>query len=46
MISEKLFPNILIILMFVAGVIYLVKGDLRHALYWFAATMLNITVTY
>jgi hypothetical protein len=29
-----------------AGILYAVKGDARHAVYWFAAATLNIAVTY
>lgn len=42
----KLFPTILIILSIAAGIMYAVKGDARHAIYWFSAAILNITVTY
>jgi len=43
---SKLFPTILIILSIAAGIVYAVKGDVRHACYWFAAAVLNISVTY
>jgi hypothetical protein len=43
---NKLFPTILIILSIAAGIVYTVKGDVRHAVYWFAAATLNISVTY
>jgi len=44
--SEKLFPTILIILSICAGIVYAVKGDVRHAGYWFSAALLNAFVTY
>lgn len=44
--ATKIFPTILIILSIAAGIMYCVKGDARHACYWFAAAILNITVTY
>ncbi len=44
--ATKLFPTILIIIGIAAGIMYAVKGDARHACYWFAAAVLNITVTY
>lgn len=42
----KFFPTILIALSIAAGIVYAVKGDVRHAIYWFAAATLNIAVTY
>jgi hypothetical protein len=42
----KFFPTILIALSIGAGIVYAVKGDVRHAIYWFAAATLNIEVTY
>lgn len=42
----KLFPTILILLSIAAGIVYAVKGDVRHACYWFAAAVLNISVTF
>lgn len=40
-----LFPIILIILDCGAGIVYLCGGDLKRAVYWFAAAVLTITVT-
>jgi hypothetical protein len=42
----KLFPTIIIALSLGAAIVYAVKGDARHAIYWFAAATLNIAVTY
>jgi len=44
--SQKLFPTILIVLSICAGIVCAVKGDVRHAVYWFSAAALNISVTW
>lgn len=44
--ESKIFPTILIILSVCAGIIYAAHGDIRHAIYWFAAASLNAAVTY
>lgn len=41
---KLLFPTILVILSVAAGIVYLVSGDYKHAIYWFAAATLNTTV--
>jgi hypothetical protein len=46
MFENKIFPLIIIILSIGAGIVYFYKGDLRHTVYWFAATALNISVTF
>jgi hypothetical protein len=43
---SKIFPTIIISLSLGAAIVYAVKGDVRHAVYWFAAATLNIAVTY
>jgi hypothetical protein len=43
---EKIFPTILIILDFFAAVPYAVKGDLRMFVYWVAAGVLTLSVTW
>lgn len=43
---EKLFPTILIVLDFCAASVYAFNGDVRHAVYWVAAGVLTICVTY
>ena len=43
---EKIFPTIIILMSLGAAVMYAIKGDVRHAMYWFSATVLNISVTY
>ena len=44
--SKFIFPITLIALDFGAGVVYGVNGDIKKMIYWFAATVLNITVTF
>lgn len=46
MFATKIFPGIIIALSVGACVIYAVKGDARHAIYWLAAAVLNISVTF
>ncbi len=41
----QIFPMILIILQIGAGVICAAKCDVRMAIYWFAAAVLNAAVT-
>ena len=40
------FPATLAILDFSAAAVYLYHGDIRHTLYWSAAAILTITVTF
>ena len=42
----KIFPTILIALDLCAAGTYGYKGDIRHVIYWVAAAVLTITVTY
>lgn len=44
--SEKIFPALLIILDFGAAVVYGTQGDIRKTVYWIAAAVLNIAVTF
>ena len=43
---NKLFPTIIISLSFGAAIVYALKGDPRHAIYWFSAAVLNTAVTF
>ena len=43
---KRLFPVILILLQIAAGVIYIPSGDFRKVVYWFAAAVLNVVVTF
>lgn len=42
----KIFPLILIVLDVGAGVVYACGGDIRKAVYWIAAAVLNVAVTF
>ena len=44
--NKYIFPLILIALDFGAAVIYGINGDIRKVIYWIAAAILNITVTF
>jgi hypothetical protein len=47
MISRaQIFPTIIIILNLGAGFMYCLEGDVRKIMYWFAAAVLNIAVTF
>lgn len=41
-----IFPSVLIVLDFCAGVVYFAHQDWRHAAYWTAAAVLTIAVTF
>jgi hypothetical protein len=43
---EKIFPTILMILDFFAAVPYAVKGDVKMFVYWVAAGVLTLSVTW
>lgn len=42
----KIFPTILILMDIAAGLVYLADGDVRRFIYWIAAAVLTITVTF
>lgn len=44
--NPKIFPTVLIALDVAAAVVYAAAGDLRRAVYWFAAAVLTASVTY
>lgn len=45
--SPKIFPpTILMILDFCAAVPYAVQGDVKHIVYWIAAGVLTLSVTW
>ena len=44
--TTKLFPVALIVLDVGAAVVYAVAGEYKKAVYWIAAAVLNITVTF
>jgi len=43
---DKIFPCILIVLSLGASFFCFWKGDIRRGVYWFAAAVLNTTVTF
>lgn len=45
-INPKLLPTLLIILDIAASAAYMLNGDLRRTIYWFAAAVLTATVTF
>ncbi len=44
--TEHIFPLVLIIIDLLAAVIYAANKDYKKAVYWVAAAVLNITVTF
>jgi len=44
--SDKVFPLLLIVLQICAGIMYVPSGNWRMCVYWFAAAVLNIAVTF
>ena len=44
--NKYIFPSILIALDFGAAVVFAVNGDIKKAVYWIAAAVLNICVTF
>lgn len=44
--KEYIFPLLLIALDIGAGIIYAAAGDYKKLIYWIAAAVLNITVTF
>lgn len=43
---EYIFPLLLILLDLGAAVIYAIQKDYKKAIYWIAAAVLNVTVTF
>jgi len=44
--NEKFFPTILMLLDVCAAVSYGTNGDIRKVIYWLAAAVLTVAVTY
>jgi len=44
--NERTLPTILIIIDVLSGVVYMAQGDVRKTIYWFAAALLTLVVTY
>ena len=45
-INPKIFPTILMALQFVAAIPYAIEGDTRMTVYWIAAGILTLALTY
>lgn len=45
-LDPRIFPTILMALDFIAAIPYAFCGDVRHAVYWVAAGVLTLTVTW
>ena len=45
-LDPRVIPTIQIVIDFLAASPYAIKGDVRHAVYWVAAGVLTLTVTY
>lgn len=43
---EKIFPTVLMVLDFLAAVPYAIKADVRMVVYWVAAGVLTLAVTW
>lgn len=44
--NKYMFPCLLIALDLGAGIMYAIEGDWRKVVYWFAAAVLNVAVTF
>ena len=44
--NEMVFPTVLMILDFLAAVPYVAKGDVKMFVYWIAAGVLTLSVTW
>lgn len=44
--NTKIFPTILMILQFIAAIPYTIEGNARMAVYWIAAGVLTLALTY
>lgn len=44
--NTKIFPTILMTLQFVAAIPYAIEGDSRMTVYWIAAGVLTLDLTY
>ena len=43
---KYIFPVMLIVFDIGAGIVYGISGDIKKMVYWFAAAVLSITVTF
>jgi hypothetical protein len=44
--TEHIFPLLLIAINIIAAVIYFIKGEIKMGIYWIAAAVLNVCVTF
>lgn len=44
--TTKIFPTILMILQFVAAIPYAIEGNIKMAVYWIAAGVLTLALTW
>ena len=44
--KEKILPTILMIIDFMAAIPYIIKGNLAQSVYWIAAGVLTLSVTW
>lgn len=42
---DKIFPLIMMIMSFCAGIVYIFTGAWKHAVYWLAASLITWSVT-
>ena len=45
-LDPRIFPTILMVLDFIAAVPYMCKGDVKMTVYWIAAGVLTLAVTW
>ena len=44
--NEKLFPTVLMVLDFLAAIPYIANGNIKMSIYWIAAGVLTLAVTW
>lgn len=44
--AEKILPTVLMVIDFVAAIPYIVQGNLAQSVYWIAAGVLTLSVTW
>lgn len=44
--TEHIFPLLLIVIDIIAALIYFGKGEIKMGVYWIAAAVLNVCVTF
>jgi len=46
MIDSRILPSVYIVIAIMSAVVYMSNGDIKKAIYWVAAAVLTITVTF